>query len=156
MQSEGSEEECFICLEEFRPDAVVDFTPCAHKFHYECLNTLKNSIHYNGLCPMCRTPLHVAAPRQAPRPDPNLQEHPANAVNHDHLQPLHLNLFEDDLGIQMPWQAVESRGQPLDQHLYSKRNIQAQHYSAYVPRRPRPAPQIQDRHESSPASCRIM
>lgn len=48
--------QCPICLENETDSDNIDITPCAHKFHIECLSIWMKE---NSNCPLCRTEIDV-------------------------------------------------------------------------------------------------
>ena len=51
--------ECFVCLGEVKPKEMVQQLPaCAHLFHQGCIDVWLRS---QRTCPVCRTPVNVAA-----------------------------------------------------------------------------------------------
>jgi hypothetical protein len=52
--SNGNNERCIICYEDFKDNEKVYSLPCHHLFHVSCLN---NEIKYRQKCPMCRNEL---------------------------------------------------------------------------------------------------
>nr|GLL34910.1 probable E3 ubiquitin-protein ligase XERICO [Ipomoea trifida] len=50
--SNNPEQECSVCLAEFKPDAEINQLPCGHVFHTACLE--KWLKYWNVTCPLCR------------------------------------------------------------------------------------------------------
>lgn len=48
----GEQEECAVCLDEFKVGENLVNLPCAHRFHSRCLVPW---LHTNAQCPCCRT-----------------------------------------------------------------------------------------------------
>uniref|UniRef100_A0A5B7ANW4 Putative E3 ubiquitin-protein ligase XERICO isoform X1 n=1 Tax=Davidia involucrata TaxID=16924 RepID=A0A5B7ANW4_DAVIN len=48
-----SEQECPVCLTEFKPDAEINHLSCGHVFHESCLE--KWLKYWKVTCPLCRT-----------------------------------------------------------------------------------------------------
>ncbi|CAK9167182.1 unnamed protein product [Ilex paraguariensis] len=46
------EQECSVCLTEFKPDAKINHLSCGHVFHKSCLE--KWLKYWNVTCPLCR------------------------------------------------------------------------------------------------------
>ncbi|CAK9151845.1 unnamed protein product [Ilex paraguariensis] len=46
------EQECSVCLTEFKPDAEINHLSCGHVFHNSCLE--KWLKYWNVTCPLCR------------------------------------------------------------------------------------------------------
>jgi len=53
---------CSICLEDIESD--IEFLPCIHAFHSECINELIKNNSLNPICPVCRIPIYVNTPEQ--------------------------------------------------------------------------------------------
>jgi len=53
---------CSICLENIKSD--IEFLPCIHAFHSECINELIKNNSLNPICPVCRIPIYVNTPEQ--------------------------------------------------------------------------------------------
>lgn len=54
IETEASEKECSICMEQFAANDIVSWSPtmtCLHVFHHECL---KEWLLYHDNCPYCR------------------------------------------------------------------------------------------------------
>ncbi|XP_052206757.1 probable E3 ubiquitin-protein ligase XERICO [Diospyros lotus] len=47
------EQDCSVCLTEFKPDAEINHLSCGHLFHKTCLE--KWLRYWNFTCPLCRT-----------------------------------------------------------------------------------------------------
>lgn len=56
IETEGEEEECVICLEQWENGGKAKQMPCKHRFHGECIEKWLN-IH--GSCPVCRYKMPV-------------------------------------------------------------------------------------------------
>ena len=50
---------CTICLEDILTD--IEFLPCAHAFHQECIAGWVSS---HPTCPICKIPIYVNSPEQ--------------------------------------------------------------------------------------------
>ncbi|KAI3803615.1 hypothetical protein L1987_31772 [Smallanthus sonchifolius] len=53
-------QECSVCLIEFKPDAEINHLSCGHVFHTSCLEKWLN--YWNITCPLCRN--HMMGPNE--------------------------------------------------------------------------------------------
>ncbi|KAF0694688.1 Aste57867_14458 [Aphanomyces stellatus] len=51
---EGENSMCIVCQDEYKPNDHVLTLPCAHMFHYDCV---QGWIQDNNECPMCKMPI---------------------------------------------------------------------------------------------------
>lgn len=52
---EENDNECVICMEEFKQGEVVSTLICDHRFHGQCISKWKKISHQ---CPLCRFRFH--------------------------------------------------------------------------------------------------
>ncbi|KVI10621.1 Zinc finger, RING/FYVE/PHD-type [Cynara cardunculus var. scolymus] len=56
----ATNQECSVCLTEFKPDAQINHLSCGHVFHKSCLE--KWLKYWNITCPLCRS--HMMIPKE--------------------------------------------------------------------------------------------
>lgn len=65
---------CLICLEDIEKD--IDFLPCIHGFHRECIN---GWIKEKPICPICKVPVYINTPEQLNMYNCYMDQHERNA-----------------------------------------------------------------------------
>ena len=64
LKKENNFINCRICLEDIVNTKDIEFLPCAHGFHKECIDDLIHNNSFSPICPLCKIPIFLNTSEQ--------------------------------------------------------------------------------------------